>query len=311
MKLFGRKKKDKSNKEEVKEEEPPVQLHPVEPEAAKELPPKTGEPSVEPPQEEAGKPLELPKQQANVPPASAESEAQAQAPAPATDESTPQVPSSEPPPKPPVRPCPAMKGGDEFLNQNPIPPLISEKQAAEQLDESYFPRYVFKQSRSSTGTFEFRTKGNEKHKKGKSILKGIKEFKAHPEMYIAMTFQFNSKSWPTKEQEYYLIERKGTQQLAATGSDDTGWMAVLLNEYQHLPPFPNNNEFPMKFRDKYTDAMTHKGTLLHSDQFRPVCPGRGMGCADTPLLKVIGNIDPSDIHQGQVRIESSSTACLR
>ena len=32
----------------------------------------------------------------------------------------------------------------------------------------------------------------------------------------------------------------------------------------------------------------------------PLQPGRGMGCADIPGLKIIGDVDPNDVHQGQV-----------
>ena len=56
----------------------------------------------------------------------------------------------------------------------------------------------------------------------------------------------------------------------------------------------------MAHRDKYTDNMTHNGRKLHSKNNKPILPGRGMGCGDTPLLKIIGDVDPSDIHQGAV-----------
>ncbi|CAB9529106.1 Calpain-type cysteine protease DEK1 [Seminavis robusta] len=283
MKLFGKKKKKDKKEKEAEEEPPPEQQEEQQEQTPPSPPPPAEEAEELPPNEDNGGANDEPEPAAAAPPESGEPAA-----APA-------------PPPPPVKAEPPIPegSGDEFLLQDPIPPLVTEKEAAENLDPSCFPRYVLKQYRSSTGTFEFRTRGKEVQKNGKSILKGMKEFKAHPEKWIGMTYQVSMKQWPTKEQEYFLIERKGTQQLAATGIDPKGWMAVLIIEYQHFPPFPNN-DFPMELRDKYTDDFSHKGRLLHSGSLKPICPGRGMGCADNPLLKVIGDIDPSDIHQGQV-----------
>ncbi len=83
------------------------------------------------------------------------------------------------------------------------------------------------------------------------------------------------------------------------GTSPKGWMTILLQEYQHLTAFPNN-ELPLDSRDKYTDDMVHHNRTIHTKYNPPILPGRGMGVGDTPLLKIIGNVDPADIHQGQV-----------
>lgn len=148
------------------------------------------------------------------------------------------------------------------------------------------------------GHFDFRTMGKEKEYRGKSITKGIKKLKENPQKWIAITYQDSMKTWPANQQEYNLIPRAGTEGLTPCDVCEDGWMKVLLMTYLHLPPFPNN-DLPIEFRDQWTDEMTHKGRKLH-ETMKPLMPGRGQGIGDTPLLKTIGDIDPSDIHQGQV-----------
>jgi hypothetical protein len=75
-------------------------------------------------------------------------------------------------------------------------------------------------------------------------------------------------------------------------------MTILLHEYERLPSFPDD-ALPKQFRDKYTDDMTFQKRKLHTKN-KPIMPGRGMGCGDVPSLKIIGDVDPSDISQGQV-----------
>jgi len=46
--------------------------------------------------------------------------------------------------------------------------------------------------------------------------------------------------------------------------------------------------------------MSYAGYALHHERNPPLSPGRGMGVADVPSLKIIGDIDPSDVVQGSV-----------
>lgn len=133
----------------------------------------------------------------------------------------------------------------------------------------------------------------------KPISEGIQHFKANPGKYIAMTYQADMVGWPTDQQQYTYIHREGTVNYKPKGASPSGWMAILLWNYEALPPM-KNNELPAKFKDKYTDEMTYQRRKLHSATNKPVLPGRGNGVCDTPLIKIIGDVDPSDIHQGSV-----------
>lgn len=133
----------------------------------------------------------------------------------------------------------------------------------------------------------------------KPIDEGIQHFKANPGRYIAMTYQSSMEDWPKDQQQYCYIHRIDTVNYKPQGVSPSGWMTVLMWEYQALPPM-KDNVLPAKFKDKYTDAMTHNRRKLHSAKNKPALPGRGMGVCDTPLIKIIGDVDPSDIHQGSV-----------
>ena len=130
-----------------------------------------------------------------------------------------------------------------------------------------------------------------------SIQEGKKKFLANPEKYLAMTFQssmLTNPAWTPDQQKYTFIHRKGTVGYRPQGVDPSGWMTLILQEYQRLPPFCND-ELPAENRDKYTDTVLAQwnGKKLK----KPFLPGRGMGIVDAPNLKIIGDVDPSDIHQ--------------
>ncbi|CAB9510303.1 Calpain-type cysteine protease DEK1 [Seminavis robusta] len=144
-----------------------------------------------------------------------------------------------------------------------------------------------------SGSLSFFAMGEQKEIKKKSIPQAIKLFQSNPAEYIGLMYQTSMKTWQPKDCQYTLIMRKGTTQLKPQGVDPSGWMTLMIHEYQQLPPL---TELPRNKRDKYTYNMTHKGRKLP----KPLLPGRGMGIADLPSLKIIGDIDPSDIHQGRV-----------
>jgi hypothetical protein len=164
-------------------------------------------------------------------------------------------------------------------------------------DESSQPeeraRWKLLEMRNS-GSVSFETLGRTEEVKGKSIRNGIKKFKANPGKYLAMTYQTNE-----SQNKYNLIHRAGTKKYKPTGLSDKGWMTVLLHEYESLPPY-KNNILPKQYRDEYTDDMSYGGYKLHHNNNLPVLPGRGMGFGDSPNLKIIGDVDPSDIEQGSV-----------
>lgn len=146
-------------------------------------------------------------------------------------------------------------------------------------------------SKSTEGLIEKQSK--------KSIRRGIEKFKKYPQLFIAMMYPTEMLSWPEEEQEYTLIYRSGTTGLHPKGISPKGKVTFLMHAYQPLPSFPKD-ELPLKFRDKYTDQMTYRGTKLVTKKLPAYLPGRGTGFLDDPRLKVIGDIDPSDIAQGSV-----------
>jgi hypothetical protein len=149
------------------------------------------------------------------------------------------------------------------------------------------------------GSVSFETMGKKEEVRGKCITKGIKKFKANPGKYLAMTYQTDDLKYPKDKHEYTFIHRAGTKKYQPQGLSTSGWMTLLLQEYQQLMPL-EDNILPKQFRDKYTDNMSYGGYKLHSKKNRPILPGRGMGVGDSPNLKIIGDVDPSDISQGSV-----------
>jgi len=131
------------------------------------------------------------------------------------------------------------------------------------------------------------------------IEESVDKFKRAPEKYVALMFQADMVEWSDDEQECTIVYRENTVNWKPEGIHDGGWMKGFVQEYERCRPFPDN-EFPMDCRDKYTDDFTFKGKKIHSGNLKPVMPGRGMGVGDAPNLKVIGDIDPSDIFQGGV-----------
>ena len=157
------------------------------------------------------------------------------------------------------------------------------------------------QQETFNGSVSYKTMGKQELVKGKPVADGIAHFKANPAMYLAMVYQTDmlKNRWPASHCQYTLVHRKGTEGYEATGFSPRGQQTILMHRYQRLPPF-EGNVLPMAYRDKYTDHMTHRGRKIHSDKCLPILPGRGMGVCDSPNLKIIGDVDPSDIHQGAV-----------
>lgn len=151
------------------------------------------------------------------------------------------------------------------------------------------------------GAAMYDKKGKEEVITGQPVQDAISRFKANPGKYTALLYQTSmvTEKWPASNHKYTLIHREGTENYQPQGVSPSGWMTILLQEYERLPPFPGN-VLPKENRDKYTDNMTFQGRKLHAGKNKPLMPGRGMGVGDTPLLKVIGDVDPSDISQGQV-----------
>ena len=126
-----------------------------------------------------------------------------------------------------------------------------------------------------------------------------KEFKANPADYVVMVYQTDMLHWPHEHQRYNYVHHHGTKAYVPTGDNKGGHMMILTQYYERLPAM-GNNILPSEYRDEYTDHMIRQSRMLHSKTNKPIMPGRGMGLGDAPDLKIIGDIDPSDIHQGSV-----------
>jgi hypothetical protein len=149
------------------------------------------------------------------------------------------------------------------------------------------------------GQTTYVTRGKQEVIKGKPISEGIELFRDNPGSYTAMMYQTKMVEWPCSQHQYTLIHRAGTEGYIPTGLSPKGWMTILMNHYERLPPL-KHDVLPPASRDAYTDNMTFQGQKLHSLKNKPILPGRGMGVGDAPNLKIIGDVDPSDIHQGSV-----------
>jgi hypothetical protein len=149
------------------------------------------------------------------------------------------------------------------------------------------------------GAYSTEEGGRKEEVKGESIEDGILKFKTHPRLYYAMFYPIPMLEWPENEQQYTLLYRAGTSNFRPKNVSPKGQVALLRHEYQPLPPI-KNNELPKQYRDQYTDNMTFCGKKLHSSSNKPLLPGRGMGILDEPKIKIIGEVDPSGVEQGQV-----------
>lgn len=151
------------------------------------------------------------------------------------------------------------------------------------------------------GHYKAQSGGKKEQRMGKSIEDGIKKFKAYPNLYYAMFYPTEMLGWPENEQQYVFVYRAGLEGFKPSNVSSNGKVSLLIHEYQPLKSF-KGNILPKKFRDKYTDTILSKyrGKALHPRGVLPLLPGRGMECFDEPHIKLIGDVDPSSIEQGQV-----------
>lgn len=105
--------------------------------------------------------------------------------------------------------------------------------------------------------------------------------------------------YPKKNQQFTYIHRSGTEEFTPKDINPNGQLTLLMHQYHRLPPL-KNNELPKSHKDKFTDDFRYQGKKIHNKNNKPLLPGRGMGCLDQPNLKIIGQVDPSDIQQGTV-----------
>jgi hypothetical protein len=139
---------------------------------------------------------------------------------------------------------------------------------------------------------------NNKTVTGKPISDGITHFEKNPSKYIAMFFHKDDPKKPKKYQQFIYVHRAGTKDFSPVNIGK-GDFKLLIHKYNRLPPL-ENDILPESHRDKYTDNMIYNGRKIHTEDNKPILPGRGMGVLDAPNLKIIGQVDPSDVRQGLV-----------
>jgi hypothetical protein len=142
------------------------------------------------------------------------------------------------------------------------------------------------------------TVGDVENAVGKSIARAVEKFKAHPKLFIGLFYASEMMSWPEKEQQYTLVYRAGTTGLKPKGVAKRGKVTFMIHQYQPLPSFPNDM-MPKQHQDQYTDKMKYRQRTLVTRANKALLPGRGMGLIDDPTLQIIGQVNPSDIAQGQ------------
>eukprot|EP00316_Scyphosphaera_apsteinii_P019989 CAMPEP_0119329142 /NCGR_PEP_ID=MMETSP1333-20130426/75161_1 /TAXON_ID=418940 /ORGANISM="Scyphosphaera apsteinii, Strain RCC1455" /LENGTH=633 /DNA_ID=CAMNT_0007338191 /DNA_START=88 /DNA_END=1989 /DNA_ORIENTATION=- len=151
-------------------------------------------------------------------------------------------------------------------------------------------KWIFPELRYS-GAYTLVTCG-QKENVCEPIAEGIGKFKASPHEYIAIWHQSNMVDWPTDQQRYTLLHRKGTKGFKLSGVSEQGPFKCLVAQYQRLPPLIDLGGS----KDRYTDGFSHQGYACA----KAALPGRGEGVGDVPSLKILGDADPSDISQGQI-----------
>lgn len=120
------------------------------------------------------------------------------------------------------------------------------------------------------------------------IEQGRQELRAHPEKYLGLFWQTNVSKWPNAQQSYSMVRRTSSGfvvQELPQGSftwEQAKYAVLKKLDVSEIKPcnqavsFANKTPLPM------------------------LLPGRGDGCADIPSLKILGDVDPSDVWQGKI-----------
>lgn len=137
------------------------------------------------------------------------------------------------------------------------------------------------------GSMSYSTKPTfqeEKH----AIEEGLEKLKGDPTKYLGMFYQTSMTSWPESSQKYTLVLRTKAGGFGVKEQPGGGFTFVMAS-YQALPQ--NVEHAP----DGFTESLAFQGS-----KGPPVCPGRGFGFADVPMIKIMDDVDPNDISQGSV-----------
>jgi len=138
------------------------------------------------------------------------------------------------------------------------------------------------------GSYKYSTEPVEEEVEG-LIADGIEKIKAEPETWEGIRYQTSMTDWPEDQQKYTLVRRVPRSGFCVQEQEGGGFTWVHA-KFQKLPAEVEVDA------DEYTDGMNFQGYALAP----PKMPGRGQGVTDVPGLKIVGEVDPSDVTQGGV-----------
>lgn len=164
----------------------------------------------------------------------------------------------------------------------------------EDIDVGHFTQQKFQ----CTGEIKSESLGVVEEYSG-SILKGLKKFMDDPNTFMSIIYETSLLQKPVSEQKYKLVHRSGTKAFKPWVHHPDLKFTMLVHKYQPAPSF-KNDKLPEEYRDAYTNNFEYFGKKVCTKKYKPFLPGRGMGFVDEPNIKIIGEVDPSDIAQGTV-----------
>mmetsp|Transcript_120659 Transcript_120659/g.225455 ORF Transcript_120659/g.225455 Transcript_120659/m.225455 type:complete len:645 (+) Transcript_120659:2-1936(+) len=122
-----------------------------------------------------------------------------------------------------------------------------------------------------------------------SIADGIEYLKTKPRFQVGLMYQVGMLKRKPEEQSFTVIKRTGAG-FTMTQKPGGPWR-WLRASYNALPAIDQISD-----PDQYTDNMTYQGKKPSGTQM----PGRGMGCADQPELRLLTAAHPRGVRQGAV-----------
>ena len=198
----------------------------------------------------------------------------------------------------------------QHIERRPLEERIQKCSVAKTLEQKYDysmanPAKWSFSSKFFAGDYSYNKIGHREVVHG-LVAQGIAKLKREPNRYMAIWYENTMLNAQEGDQKYTLLRRAGTQGFTPLGCTSLSHNAtrigfsIVVAEYKRLPSMAEvATEFSTS-KDAYTDGFSYAGAQLHHGDNPALVPGRGMGVADVPSLKIIGDVDPSDIAQGAV-----------
>jgi len=120
------------------------------------------------------------------------------------------------------------------------------------------------------------------------VEEGVQKLKDNPTKYLGIYYQTDMTQWPAEQQKFILILR--TKSGFGVKEEPGGGFTYIRAHYEALDHDVSHEP------DGVTEHLSYQGNALPV----AILPGRGKGCADVPMIKFMGDVDPNDISQGGV-----------